>query len=36
MYRWNSTNGKMGTNRKDAKRIFPEEIWNDLPTNDMV
>jgi endonuclease-3 len=29
MYRWNLTNGKM-VNRKDAKRIFPEEIWNDL------
>jgi endonuclease-3 len=29
MYRWNLTNGKM-SNRKDAKRLFPEEIWNDL------
>ena len=31
MYRWNLTNGKNVTQtEKDAKRIFPEEIWNDL------
>ena len=31
MYRWNLTNGKNVTQtEKDAKRIFPEELWNDL------
>ncbi len=31
MYRWNMTNGKsVVQTEKDAKRIFPEEIWNDL------
>jgi endonuclease-3 len=31
MYRWNLTNGKNVTQtEKDAKCIFPEEIWNDL------
>ena len=31
MYRWNLTNGKNVTQTEtDAKRIFPEEIWNDL------
>ena len=31
MYRWNLTNGKNVTQtEKDAKRVFPEEIWNDL------
>ena len=31
MYRWTLTNGKNVTQtEKDAKRIFPEEIWNDL------
>ena len=31
MYRWNLTNGKNVTQtEKDAKRIFPMEIWNDL------
>ena len=31
MYRWNLTNGKnVQQTEKDAKRIFPEEIWNDL------
>jgi endonuclease-3 len=31
MYRWNLTNGKnVARTEKDAKRIFPEEIWNDL------
>jgi endonuclease-3 len=31
MYRWNLTSGKNVTQtEKDAKRIFPEEIWNDL------
>lgn len=31
MYRWNLTNGKnVVQTEKDAKRIFPEEIWNDL------
>ena len=31
MYRWNLTNGKnVAQTEKDAKRIFPEEIWNDL------
>ena len=31
MYRWNLTNGKNVTQtEKDAKRIFPKEIWNDL------
>lgn len=31
MYRWNLTSGKNVTEtEKDAKRIFPREIWNDL------
>lgn len=31
MYRWNFTNGKnVVQTEKDAKRLFPEEIWNDL------
>lgn len=31
MYRWNLTNGKnVAQTEKDAKRIFPKEIWNDL------
>lgn len=31
MYRWNLTNGKnVIQTEKDAKRIFPESIWNDL------
>ena len=30
MYRWNLTNGKnVVQTEKDAKRIFPEELWND-------
>ncbi len=31
MYRWNLTNGKnVVQTEKDAKRLFPEEKWNDL------
>ncbi|TYC12021.1 endonuclease III [Bizionia gelidisalsuginis] len=31
MYRWNLTNGKnVVQTEKDAKRIFPKDIWNDL------
>jgi endonuclease-3 len=31
MYRWNLTNGKNVTvTEKDAKRLFPQELWNDL------
>ncbi|CAM1335067.1 endonuclease III domain-containing protein [Tenacibaculum aestuariivivum] len=31
LYRWNLTNGKSVTqSEKDAKRLFPKEIWNDL------
>lgn len=31
MYRWNLTNGKnVVQTEKDAKRIFPEELWNKL------
>jgi endonuclease-3 len=31
MYRWNFTNGKnVIQTEKDAKRLFPKEIWNDL------
>ena len=31
MYRWNLTNGKnVIQTEKDAKRIFPSAIWNDL------
>ncbi|TYP74951.1 endonuclease III domain-containing protein [Aquimarina intermedia] len=31
MYRWGFTNGKNVTQtEKDAKRLFPEESWNDL------
>ena len=31
MYRWNLTNGKnVVQTEKDAKRLFPEVLWNDL------
>jgi endonuclease-3 len=31
MYRWNLSNGKnVIQTEKDAKRLFPEECWNDL------
>jgi len=31
MYRWNFTNGKnVVQTEKDAKRLFPKQIWNDL------
>jgi endonuclease-3 len=31
LWRWNLTNGKnVAQTEKDAKRLFPEEIWNDL------
>tara|TARA_B110000305_G_scaffold184514_1_gene205080 strand:- start:629 stop:1273 length:645 start_codon:yes stop_codon:yes gene_type:complete len=31
MYRWNLTNGKnVDQTEKDAKRLFPREIWNKL------
>ena len=31
MYRWGLTNGKnVETTEKDAKRLFPEKIWNKL------
>ncbi|WP_445732355.1 endonuclease III domain-containing protein [Mariniflexile sp.] len=31
MYRWNLSNGKnVVQTEKDAKRLFPEEVWNDL------
>lgn len=31
MYRWNFTNGKnVQQTEKDAKKIFPKELWNDL------
>lgn len=31
MYRWNLTTGKnVETTEKDAKRLFPEELWNKL------
>jgi len=31
MYRWNLTNGKSVTQtEKDAKRLFPKELWNKL------
>lgn len=31
MYRWNLSNGKnVVQTEKDAKRLFPKEIWNDL------
>ncbi|TCI89966.1 endonuclease III domain-containing protein [Tenacibaculum sp. M341] len=31
MYRWNLTNGKsINQTEKDAKRLFPKEIWNKL------
>lgn len=31
MYRWNLTNGKnVVQTEKDAKRLFPEVVWNDL------
>ena len=31
MFRWNLSNGKSVTQtEKDAKRLFPKELWNDL------
>ncbi|AXG75282.1 endonuclease III [Flavobacterium arcticum] len=31
MYRWNLSNGKnVVQTEKDAKRLFPEELWNEL------
>ena len=31
MFRWNLTNGKnVNQTEKDAKRLFPRELWNDL------
>jgi endonuclease-3 len=31
MYRWNLTTGKnVQQTEKDAKRLFPKEVWNDL------
>ena len=31
MYRWNLSTGKnVQKTEKDAKRLFPEEVWNDL------
>lgn len=31
MYRWNLSTGKnVQQTEKDAKRLFPEEVWNDL------
>ena len=31
LYRWNFTNGKnVIQTEKDAKRLFPKELWNDL------
>ncbi|WP_452603301.1 endonuclease III domain-containing protein [Pontimicrobium sp. MEBiC06410] len=31
MYRWNLTNSKnVAQTEKDAKRLFPKELWNDL------
>jgi len=31
MFRWNLTNGKnVNQTEKDAKRLFPKELWNDL------
>ena len=31
LYRWNLTNGKnVNQTEKDAKRLFPKELWNDL------
>jgi endonuclease-3 len=31
MYRWNLSNGKnVVQTEKDAKRLFPKEVWNDL------
>ena len=31
MYRWNLTNGKnVVQTEKDAKRLFPKKLWNDL------
>ena len=31
MYRWNLSNGKnVKQTEKDAKRLFPKELWNDL------
>ena len=31
MYRWNLSNGKnVVQTEKDAKRLFPKELWNEL------
>jgi len=31
MYRWNLSNGKnVEQTEKDAKRLFPKELWNKL------
>ena len=31
LFRWNLTNGKnVSVTEKDAKRLFPEAVWNDL------
>ena len=31
MYRWGFSNGKnVIQTEKDAKRLFPKELWNDL------
>ncbi|MDN3594511.1 endonuclease III domain-containing protein [Zunongwangia endophytica] len=31
MYRWNLSNGKsVAQTEKDAKRLFPKDLWNDL------
>jgi endonuclease-3 len=31
MHRWNLSNGKnVAQTEKDAKRLFPRELWNDL------
>ena len=31
LYRWNLTNGKnVSVTEKDAKRLFPMDVWNDL------
>ena len=31
MYRWNLTNGKnVKQTEKDAKRLFPKNIWNEI------
>ena len=37
MYRWNLSNGKsVAQTEKDAKRLFPKELWNDLHSNHLV